>query len=177
MSLYARVMFADGTSARSKPIELTVQEPARLAANLLTVNREPGLRARVREASGDVRELVVEKLTGSLRGLTKGQAAVEYLRLEGDFEVQKSGFYQLVINGNGRLRVRVDDQVSLETELANGGVFLPLSLERGWHGLILELHPQAKSRLKVLLAGDQVASVLSGDRLGHVKISDPATGF
>ena len=95
---------------------------------------------------------------------------IQSLRLEGKLKIRESGFYQFVISTRGRLRIKIDNHDFGEriVEATNNEVFLPLSLEAGWHRLYIELVPDGRPHLKIVVAGNQVAEVLAGKILRHV---------
>jgi hypothetical protein len=63
----------------------------------------------------------------------------------------------------------VNEQVLLDKNLSmpEGEAFLPMSLERGWYKLGIDLVISGRQFLKVVLAGDQAPVALEGKSLGH----------
>ncbi len=108
-------------------------------------------------------------MTGNFDELKGIASDVESMRLEGQFLVQKPGFHQLVLRTQGKLSLQVDGEKVFDGQLSKqrGEVFVPLGLEQGWHDLIIELYPDKRPNLKVLLAGEQVAKFLTKSNLRH----------
>ena len=94
---------------------------------------------------------------------------VSLIHLDGQFMVQKRGFFQLVINMRGHMKVEVDGSVRHNAVYGNssGEMYIPLHLDKGWHSLTMDFSPEGPPRIRVLLNGDQVAKILSGDMLRH----------
>jgi hypothetical protein len=101
--------------------------------------------------------------------MTRKEISIGQLRLDGFFHVAKPGFYQLAVEGSGRLSVSVNDQVLLDKRLSvhEEVAFLPISLKRGWYRLGADLVISGRPFLKVVLAGDQAPVTLGGSSLGH----------
>ncbi|MFC1657358.1 hypothetical protein ACFL2P_02155, partial [Candidatus Moduliflexota bacterium] len=91
------------------------------------------------------------------------------LHIEGEFRVERSGFYQMAFESRGDVRGRIDGKVAFQAELdgERGVLFLPLGLEKGWHALDLELAPEEGWDLRVVLSGDQPGTVLGGKIIRH----------
>jgi tetratricopeptide (TPR) repeat protein len=168
-AVVARAAYADDSTVRSPPIAIRVLEPPRVKADADDSESRAGLRALVNMMDGGKRELVVKTLDGHLREFAKENTGIESLRLQGDLRIQTSGFYQFTVNSRGRLRIRINDRDFGGHHLTdqNSEVFLPLSLDEGWHRLSMELVPEGSPHVKVVVAGDQVAAVLNEKMLRH----------
>jgi hypothetical protein len=162
--LYVRAFYGDGATARSCAVTAKVRPPPRLLADgKLDGEYQPGF--AVHGYSAD--PLVAEKLDGRLKGLDDDHDAT--LRFAGEFKVTKPGFYQLSLAGKGWLRVKVDGRLQAEQSLTDkgAGLFIPLNLGGGWHGLELELTTKGKPIVRARLGGEQVTETLAGKRLRH----------
>ncbi|MCK5506715.1 MAG: hypothetical protein KAJ10_16235, partial [Thermodesulfovibrionia bacterium] len=168
--LFMRVLFRDGTIYRSKPIDIHIEKPLLIKAGKHNgQSSKHGLEGVVKYKSGRNREIVIKKLNGRLKELGKDKKGVSFIRVEGEFNVKETGFYQLVVSTTGKIHIEVDYSVILDDELDkdDGDRFLPLSLESGWHSLKLELIPKGPPRIRVVMNGEQVAELLEGDMLRH----------
>jgi hypothetical protein len=94
---------------------------------------------------------------------------VASLRFDGEFNVANSGFYQLDLGTQGRLRVKIDDKRKIDVEISgeDQGSYIPLNLDSGWHSLEVDLVPKGQPFLKARLAGEEVAVELGGEILRH----------
>jgi len=165
-----RAAYPDGHAVRSAPVPIVVRGPALLPAATLEKPPIPGLQAVVHEKNGNRRELIVEKLVGTIGEITKAGVTPESMRLTGLVNVGQPGVYQLAVRSNGRLRITVQDRVLMDEAVSQDGAerFVVLGLEAGWHPIEIELKPGGKnSFLKVVLAGDQVPDVLGKGNLAH----------
>jgi hypothetical protein len=170
VSLFVIASFQDGTTYRSKPIDIRIEKPALLAAiNRDRKSNKKGLKAEVRYNPERNREVVIKKLKGPFSELGKDKKGISSMQFEGEFYVDKKGFYQLVISTRGHVKVQIDSSAKLDAkmEAGDGDLFLPLNLESGWHSLVIELTPKGLPRLRAVLSGAQVAAVLEGDMLRH----------
>jgi hypothetical protein len=168
--LFLKCQFQDDTILHSKPISINIEKPLLLAAvKSEKRNYAPGLRAVIRDREGHDKELLIKEVFGLLTKSVKNSNGVSFIHLEGEFRVEKTGFYQLIVNMRGGMYIEVDDSVHLDTVQGSsyGELFLPLHLERGWHSLKMDLTPEGPPRIIAVLNGEQVATVLAGDRLRH----------
>jgi hypothetical protein len=165
-----RAAYPDGHAVRSAPVPIVVRGPALLPAATLEKPPIPGLQAVVHEKNGNRRELIVEKLVGTIGEITKAGVTPESMRLTGLVNVGQPGVYQLAVRSNGRLRITVQDRVLMDEAVSQDGAerFVVLGLEAGWHPIEIELKPGGKKPfLKVVMAGDQVPDVLGKGNLAH----------
>jgi hypothetical protein len=180
--LTSHARFADGPGAVSEPLVLVVgAEPA--GAKPLKPPKPPqkgkpapsataGLRLvavdeKKKEHVGVLAALSDEALTKALADLKQPTPA--RLVLEGELEVAKDGFHQLVLSSHGKLSLTWNGQAALDgapaspTRLAFGAAFL----KAGWNALRLELVPEGAPRLSALLSGAQVAAPVAPAALRH----------
>ena len=155
VTLRARLMLKDGRTVRSEPIKLDVVGQQLIQA--LDQSAAQGAKGRV---SGGKAGTV--KLKGRLKQANNQNPVI----VEGEFTVERSGFFQLVLTAAGRIRVDIDGESHLPTTLVSmdDTSFIPLALEEGRHVFRMELEPGTGKRpiLRAVLEGDQVATVLSG---------------
>ena len=67
----------------------------------------------------------------------------------------------------GRLRVKIDGRLQAEQALKGGGLYIPLNLGGGWHGLDIALTAKGQPFVRARLGGEQVTETLAGSRLRH----------
>ncbi len=178
VSFFVRATNQDGTTVRSEPVRLSIGTPEALQPVLDEKPSGNGLSAIVYDKENKAHHLVIKQLNGPLRELRKNKLTARQLKLDGYFYVDTDGFYQLAIAARGHLRVSVNDQILLDKLLSkhDGDAFLPLNLKRGWYKLQFDFEVSRRPFLKVVLAGDQVPTTLSGDSLGHsIAIPDSQT--
>jgi len=168
--LFARGIYRDGTKVRSCSTLVEVKPPPSLTADeKLDANYEEGLQAIVHDREGTDQRLVVKGLAGRFRDLRKHERTVESMHITGEFKVAKSGFYQLVLATQGKLRVTIDGRLKADSDLPgeDKGIFIPLNVESGWHRLDIDLVPRGLPSIEARLAGEQVAVTLDKHRLRH----------
>lgn len=169
VSFFVKAVNQDGSTVRSEPIQLSIGMPEGLQPVLHKKPSGNGLSAIVYDKEDKEHHLLIKQLNGPLRELRKNKLTARKLRLDGYFYVDSDGFYQLAIAARGHLRVSVNDQMLLDKQLSkhDGNTFLSLNLKQGWHQLRFDFEVSGRPYLKVVLAGEQVPAILSGDRLGH----------
>ncbi|MCK5647812.1 MAG: hypothetical protein KAI22_02945 [Gammaproteobacteria bacterium] len=169
VSFFVRATNQDGTTVRSEPVRLSIGIPEALQPVLDEKPSGNGLSAIVFDKENKEHHLLIKQLNGPLRELRKNKLTARQLKLDGYFYVDTDGFYQLAIAASGHLRVSVNDQILLDKLLSkhDGDAFLPLNMKRGWYKLQFDFEVSRRPFLKVVLAGDQVPTTLSGDSLGH----------
>jgi tetratricopeptide (TPR) repeat protein len=169
VSFFVRASYQSGSTVRSDPVELSIGMPGSLDPVMEEKPPADGLSAIAYDKKGNKHHLVISQLDGQLKELRKNKLKAGQLRLDGFFHVAKPGFYQLAVEGSGRLSVSVNDQVLLDKRLSvhEEVAFLPISLKRGWYKLGIDLVISGRPFLKVVLAGDQVPVTLAGNSLGH----------
>jgi tetratricopeptide (TPR) repeat protein len=169
VSFFVRASYQGGSTARSDPVELSIGVPGSLAPVMEEKPHGVGLSAIVYDNKGNEHRLVISELDGPLKELRKIKLKAAQLRLDGFFHVVKPGFYQLVVKTSGRISLSVNDQMLLEKRLSihEGEAFLPISLQRGWYKLGIDLAITGRPFLEVVLAGDQPPLTLAGNSLGR----------
>ena len=169
-ALYARASYADSTTARSCGTAVTIEPPLHLpAADKDDASYETGLQAVMHDKTDKDHALVIKSLNGRFKELGRDEEKVVSLRLAGEFNVGKSGFYQLALGTRGRLRVKIDGQSKMDNDISgqDDQVFIALNLDAGWHRMDIELDPEGRPSIKARLAGEDVAVMLAGERLRH----------
>jgi len=170
VALYARAFYPDGSTVRGCGEVVTIEPPRRLhAADKADASYEVGLQAVMHDQADKDHILVINSLNGRFEELRKDEETVASLHLAGEFNVRRSGFYQLALTTQGRLRVKIDGQSKIDNEIAGQDeqVFIPLNLDAGWHSLDIVFTPKGQPSLKARLSGEEVAVILAGDRLRH----------
>jgi hypothetical protein len=169
VSFFVRASYQDGLSVRSDPVSLSIGMPDSLVPAMEEKPPGDGLSAIAYDKKGNEHHLVISQLDGRLKELRKNKLKVGQLRLDGFIHVAKPGFYQLAVAASGRLRLSVNGQMLLDKRLSmhEEEAFLPISLERGWYKLGIDLDISGRPFLKVVLAGDQAPVSLAGNSLGH----------
>jgi hypothetical protein len=161
VTLHVRASWPDGRAARSAPLAVWVDEPARVAPGLPPPSAPPGLQLRVRSAGGEEEVRALGPEATGLRRLFTGRPGPASARLEGTFEVGAPGFYQLALGGEGAVRVEVDGATVARAEPNRAGdVFVPLGLASGRHALVVEWAPPGDRVPRVVLAGEGPARAL-----------------
>ena len=129
-------------------------------------NKEEGLQVILHDVDDKDHKLVIKKLNGQFKELKGMENTVASMHLDGEFKIEKSGFYQLTFATQGHLRVKIDNRLVTDTDISSkyGGVFLPLDLDSGWHGLNIDYVPAGGPLLKARLAGER-PPVMLGDKI------------
>jgi hypothetical protein len=178
VSLQARTL-SSGIPAQSTPLRINVRDPDRISPAATLRSPLPGLKATLWLQNGEVRSERVGSVDGFLKELNKQEIQPQRVTFEGYFEVERSGFYQLLVAGKGNARVTIDDRAVLVAKKPKEWreSFLGLGLEAGWHKLQLVLEtPHRRSNPKIVLAGAEVAKVLSGKNLFQEEPGSPRSG-
>jgi hypothetical protein len=170
VNLFVGARYADDSVCRSRPVTVEVRPPPLLPAMKTGGDHTlPGFTLLVRNRDGSEREFEVttlERFKKRFGGEIKDAVA---LRVEGEFGVDKSGFFQLSIQTGGNLHGQIDGQVPFKSRLTDdsGNIHLPVGLEEGWHTLDMELVPEGLVDLKIVLSGDQPGTLLGGEAIRH----------
>ncbi|MHC4817202.1 MAG: TPR end-of-group domain-containing protein [Planctomycetota bacterium] len=175
-----RVLFTDGSVYRCAPLDFAVDptNPVYSTKMPMPLPRKPGARGEVVDAAGERRPVVITNLGDGRAGrLLRDQVGKDARRVELDgwIEIRKKGLYQLVVNGNGRVKLVVPTGASPELELAGGQHFLPLALEKGWYPLSIELESESRPHLELMLGGDQVLAPLHVQHFSFPALKTPPT--
>ena len=169
--LYARAIYPDGSTARDCGTFVDIGPPRRLPANTkVGPGYEAGLRATVRDTSDKNHLLVINKgLTGRIRELREFEKTAASLDFTGEFKINEPGFYQFSVVARGRLRVKIDGSLMADADVTaeGGGIYVPLNLDKGWHGLDIDFDPGGQPSLEAHLEGQEAAVMLDRDRVRH----------
>jgi hypothetical protein len=113
---------------------------------------KPGLRATIFGKDGNERTGAVlpgDRHSGRPLAELLGVTAAQRIVLEGWFEAERDGFFELYVEARGKVSVNGAE-----------GTFFPLPLAKGWHPLRVEFEPEGKPELALLLGGEQVMQPL-----------------
>lgn len=169
--LYVRAFYPDGSTARDCGMFVDIGPPPRLPSNTnIGPGYKLGLEATVRDASDKNHMLVIKKgLTGRIRELRDLEKTAVSLRFTGEFKINEPGFYQFSVVAQGRLRVKVDGSLKANADVTGegGGIYVPLNLDKGWHGLDIDFDPKGQLSLEAHLEGQESAVMLARDRVRH----------
>ncbi|MGB5605722.1 MAG: hypothetical protein WBN51_04330, partial [Gammaproteobacteria bacterium] len=173
VALGVRVVFDDNTVVRSVPLKIDITPPefTRLAPG--NHRLDPG---NIEDTGTEDNHKAANRviLNGKLRNLTD----VQHLTMAGQFTVARSGFFELVVTGAGEISLAVDARplMSNHTMDSKQTRFFPLALEHGPHDLKIEFSPADKQpRLKLILEGDQVATMPEVNVVREVRVQTNAT--
>ncbi|MGQ0614102.1 MAG: TPR end-of-group domain-containing protein [Planctomycetaceae bacterium] len=160
--LRVRATFTAGPSALSAPLTVVVEPPAlRKQARAADAPSLPGLLGTLVGEGGEPQEFVAATLYDeegrSLRADLGPTARGRRLSLEGEFRAPRTGSFQLMLQGEGELKLAVDGEVVLDAPAAGGMACAYLGLEEGWHALAIQYTPRGEASLRALLGGDVVA--------------------
>jgi len=175
VSAHVRAVYPDGHAVRSAPLPIVIRPPALLPAASISPPKAPGLLARVEDVQGGVSQLPIEKLDGRLKVLERKGQPIARIRLHGYLNVEAPGTYQLALRSQGRLQLRLHDELLVDQRIEPGDAeaFVAVGLEPGWHPLEIDLEPGAgKPSLRAVLAGQTAPVLLSASNLAH----DPDLG-
>ena len=140
VSLGVRVTFDSGIVVRSNPLQLEVEPPMYMAGTD-TVTADKNKEKPV-------------KLNGRLPKVT-GQ---QQLDMSGQLKINRSGFFQLVLSGSGKITIEISNRPLLTDQSIDRQKtsFFPLALQEGLHDLKIRFTPSTKRPyLNVMLEGDQ----------------------
>ncbi len=171
VTLQAVAVTPEGKEIFSNPLTLTVTRAHLERAGANVDRHQKGLTALLVYSDDHGRlhheKRVLSALDGRLGDLLKKNMKLERIALIGWFQVKRSGFHQLAIHTQGAIEVLVDGRSHHKTapEDHYGMVYLPLFLEKGWHRLEIRPHPQGVERLKVVLSGESIPTVLGHGRI------------
>ena len=157
VSLGVRVTFDDDTVVRSVPVKIDIAPPV---VTVKGPGKHPLDDGTIATAAAENNDKKVKriKLKGRLRSLN----SMQHLTMAGQFTVARSGFFELVVTGAGKISLVVDHRYLLSDQSMdrNQTRFFPLALEQGSHDLQIEFLPaDEKPYLKIILEGDQVAII------------------
>jgi len=175
-----RVLFTDGSAYRCKPLDFAVDpiNPVHSISTPMPLPRKPGLRGEVVDAAGARRPVVITNLGDRRAGrLLRDEVGKDArsVDLAGWIEIRKKGFYQLAVNGSGRVKLVVPTGASFDLKLARRQQFLPLALEKGWYPLSIELESESRPHLELMLGGDQVLAPLHVQHFSFPALNEQPT--
>ncbi len=160
-----------GRHIRSNPVTVRIGA----APPLPPINEQPpsypGLVASIKYANEPVKQVKVEQLAGKFTAWTRDKPAIESVRIDGEFLVESTGFYQITISTKGTIKIAIDENVyeAAAPEQSYGLVYIPVSLGKGWHRISIQPGTGGIERLSLLLSGQQAPTVL-GDDMVHNRI-------
>jgi len=123
------------------------------------------LAANIKYVGQPVEEKIVKQLDGRFSGWTKKMPPIESIHIKGEFQVKKTGFYQIVISTKGMVSVEIDNILYSKAapEKKYGLVYIPISLGQGWHSISIKPSQKGMDKLTLLLSGDQEPTLLGGE--------------
>jgi hypothetical protein len=152
-----RVVFDDKAVVRSAPLKINIMPPA-VTGKASGTHRLDNVEIETIATAGTHKKLKPIKLNGRLRSLKGGH----HFTMTGQLAVARSGFFELVVTGTGKISLVVDNRSLLSDQVMDRKQtrFFPLALEQGRHDLQIEFSPADKRPyLKIMLEGDQVATI------------------
>jgi len=157
VSLGVRVVYDDNRVVRSAPLKIEIAAPE--ITGKAAGTKRPGPEETGTDATGgNNQKPKLVKLDGKLRNMT----AVQHIDMAGQFTVERSGFYELVVSGAGDISLAVDARslLSNQTMGREQTRYFPLALEDGPHDLAIEFSPADKRpHLSLILEGEGVATI------------------
>jgi hypothetical protein len=169
VSLGVRVTFDDNIIVRSAPLKIDIAPPEFTWKATATHRLDDG-EIETAATEDNHKKVKPVKLDGQLRNIKD----VQHLTMAGQFTVARSGFFELVVTGGGKISLAVGEHSLLSSQTINRKQtrFFPLSLEQGLHDLKIEFSPADKRPyLKLILEGDQVATI------PEVEVVEPKIGI
>ena len=157
VSLGVRVTFDDDIVVRSTPLKIDIAPPE-FTWKATGTHRVDDVEIETAVTEDNHKKVKPVKLDGELRNLEN----VQHFTMAGQFTVARSGFFELVVTGTGKISLAVGEHSLMSSQTINRKQprFFPLSLEQGPHDLKIEFSPTDKRPyLKLILEGDQVATI------------------
>lgn len=175
-----RVVFTDGSAHRCAPIDFAVDATNPIVSVQTPRPRpaKPGARGEVVDAQGNRRPVVVTNLGDRQAGtVLRDQVGKDARRVElhGWMEIPRNGFYQLVVNGSGKLKLDGPPGARADFELGQQQRYLPFAVEKGWYPLSIELESASRPQLELMLGGDQVLAPLHVEHFSFPALKKPPT--
>ena len=135
----------------------------------------PGLKVTAVDAQGKEHAFVVPivGVQGKQRFLTELRKKVKgnpkSIRLEGEFEAKEAGTYRFAFNAAGTLSVDVrgEEVFDGETLAFDRQAYTAVTLEAGWHPIVIEYEPSGNGDLSVWIGGPTVSGPLMGKAIRH----------
>ena len=157
VSLGVRVRFDEHTVVRSAPLKIDIAPP-KLSGQVPGIHPLDDGKIETAATSDNDKKGKQIKLSGKLRSLN----GMQHLTMAGQFTVARSGFFELVVSGGGKISLLVDHRPLLSEQVMDQKQtrFFPLALEQGTHDLQIEFSPaDNRPYLKLILEGDEVATI------------------
>lgn len=157
VTLGVRAVFEDNSVVRSAPLKIDIEPPEFVRKVAGAHRADPG-KTETTAAGSNGKAPGLVKLDGNPRNLN----AAQHITMAGELMIDRSGFYELVVSGEGELSIAIDAHsvLSNRTVVREKTGYFPLALERGPHELEIEFSPAGKrAYLKLILEGDQVATM------------------
>jgi hypothetical protein len=157
VSLGVRLAYEDNAVLRSAPLTVDITPPA----VALKADRKPAEapeKTQTVKVESNHKAVKLIKLNGQLGNLKN----LQHLTMVGKFTVARSGFYELVVNWAGTIRLDIGGHTLLSSQMSGKKEtrYLPLGLEQGSYDLHIELSPAGrKPYVNLVLEGDQVATI------------------
>ena len=161
----------NGDRIYTKPLWLTIKPAPDSPALNEDLSGEPGLLATLQYKGTGIEFRKIENLDGRYNKLINKKALLENVQIDGQFNVDQSGFHQLTISTKNEITISVDGQRYQRDAPVNeyGLVYFPLFLARGWHNISIQPSPNGMGKLTVLLSGNQVPIILGGKQIRYNK--------
>lgn len=162
--LTAIASISSGRHIRSNPVTINIGTASTKSAISNQRPTYPGLVLSIKYANQPIKHIKVEQLDGRFRHWTRDKSVIESVKIDGEFQVKIDGFYQITIRTKGKISVGIDDRVIEKSapEHTYGVVYIPVSLQKGWHSISISPKPSGIKQLNVLLSGVQAPAILGG---------------
>ncbi len=157
----------DGRQVRSEPIRLEIRPPNPIPSVTEHTSNYPGLVAAIKYKDRTTEQKRVKQLNGRVKILSRNTPPVESIQIDGEFQVERTGFYQVIISTRGKIDLTIDEmQFSMATPKKKYGlIYVPISLDQGWHRISIKPSLIGMGKLTMLLSGGQAPALLAGDRI------------
>jgi hypothetical protein len=164
----------DGRKVRSSPITLNISPPTTIPNVNEQVEHYPGLVSSIKYVDQTFEQKRINRLDGQLINLARKGTPVESIKIEGEFKVDHSGFYQIVASTKGEIELVINSVKFRKVAPNNkyGLVYIPISLSSGWHRISINPSPEGLEKLTLLLSGSQAPVLLGGDEVRNTILID-----
>ena len=158
---------AGSKQIRSRPVMVNIHPPKAIPPIAEHATHYPDLIATIKYEDGTTEQKRVEQLNGKFKRWTRNMPPVESVQIEGEFRVEKTGFYQVVISTRGKIDLTIDDMLLSKTapEKKCGLIYIPISLDQGWHRISIKPSSGGMDKLSLLLSGGQAPALLGGESI------------
>ncbi len=167
VNLTAKAATSGSNPVQSRPVKVDIQPPTSIPSNIDHALKYPGLVASIKYTGEPTEYKLVQQLNGNFQNLTKDKTTLESVQIDGEFRVETAGFYQIVIDTKGKIEVSINGKMFKKNapERKHGTVYVPVSLQQGWHRISIKPHPSGMDGLTLLLSGGQAPTILGGDQV------------